>query len=104
MKRLTDGQRSIARYLAAFYFIWLGFFGAVIMLLGGPTVAVGTEAKHLIWRIPLGAAAMLACHSRFARWTPVEQRTNFWSYKPANLTFAVIAAAILVAFATLRDA
>lgn len=101
MTPLTDSQRSIARYLAAFYLIWLGFFVAIIILLGGPMTAVGSEAKHLVWRLPLGAAAMLACHLRFALWTPVDQRTNFWSYKPANLAFAVVVAVTLVAFVTL---
>src|SRR5918997_6876047 len=97
MDRLTDSRRSMTRYLAAYYLIWLGFFFAVILLLGGPTAAVGSEAKHLIWRLPVGAAVMLAFQSRFAQLTPVEQRTTFWSYRQANLTFAAIVAVTLVA-------
>jgi hypothetical protein len=101
MDRLTDSQRSLMRYLAAFYLIWLGFFVAVIMLLGGPTAAVGSEAKHLTWRIPIGAAVTLAFQSRFALWTPVEQRTTFLSYRPANLIFVAIVAVTLFLIVTL---
>lgn len=71
------------------------------MLLGGPYEAVGSDANHLVWRLPVGAVVMLACHSRFARQTPVEQRFNFWSYKPANLAFAAVVMASLVAIVTL---
>jgi len=102
MDSSRDSQRSIIRYLAAFYFIWLGYFVAVILLLGGPIAAVGSEAKHLVWRIPVMAAVMSTFQLRFAKWTPIEKRTDFWSYKAANLTFAGLVAVTLVCIVTLE--
>jgi hypothetical protein len=102
MRQLTAGQRSLVRYLTTFYFIWLGYFISVIMLLGGPTAA-GANPKDLVWQIPVASAAMMGFQYRFALKTPEETRRDFWSYKVSNFAFAGILAITLVAVLTVDN-
>jgi hypothetical protein len=101
MTELTSSQRSLVRYLAAFYFIWLGYFIAVIMLVGGPTYA-GADTNDLLWQLPVAALAMIGFQYRFALKTPAEARQNFWSYRFSNLAFAGIVAITLIAIITVE--
>jgi len=92
---------SLPRYLL---FVFLGFcfyFLAVVWLLGGPQAALGDEAVHFWWGMPIAAAAMTGVMSRWAAKTPPDERLSLRSYRGSNLMLGCLAGATLIALLTL---
>jgi len=87
---------SIRAYLAIVFGIYLGYFAGIVMILGGPQAAMGDAAGNFLFKLPLGAAAMTLATWKFARETPPESRTGFWSFRSANFSIALLFAVTVV--------
>ena len=92
---------SLPRYLLLVFAGFCIYFLGVIWLLGGPHAAVGDEAEHLWWRMPIMAAAMTGVMSKWAAQTPPDDRLSLGSYRNANLMLAGILGVTFVALLTI---
>ena len=92
---------SLVHYLLLVFLGFCFFFLAIIWLLGGPQAALGSEAMHMWWKIPLGAAAMTGMISKWAAKTPRDERLSLRSYRDSNFMLLCLAGATFIALLVL---